>query len=144
MRLLEAGRHAEAEAPLGKCLELRQDALVEGHWLIFNTVSVLGESLTGQAADRSLIPIYIGTARIEKLREAEALLLEGHEGMKGHPDATDERKREDLQRIVDLYDAWHEAEPDQGYDAQADEWRAKLPKAQPDDRGDGNGIGDDE
>ncbi len=94
-------------------------------------MSVLGESLAGQSADRSLIPIYIGTARIEKLREAEALLLEGHEGMKGHPD---ERKREDLQRIVDLYDAWHEAEPDPpqaDYDAQAVEWRAKVPESQP-------------
>ena len=32
-----------------------------------------------------------------------------------------------LQRLVDLYASWHKAEPDQGYDAKADQWRAKLP-----------------
>jgi len=26
-----------------------------------------------------------------------------------------------------LYTAWHEVEPDQGYDAKAAQWRAKLP-----------------
>ena len=79
-------------------------------------------------------------ARIEKLREAEPLLLEGYEGMKDHPDAPDERKREALERIVNLYEAWHAAEPDDegdhGRDAHATkadthatkaaEWRAKL------------------
>jgi hypothetical protein len=34
---------------------------------------------------------------------------------------------EALERIVSLYEAWHEPEPDQGYDAKAAEWRAKLP-----------------
>ena len=28
--------------------------------------------------------------------------------------------------MLDLYDAWHEAEPAQGHDAQAAQWRAKL------------------
>ena len=30
--------------------------------------------------------------------------------------------------LVQLYTAWHEVEPDQGYDAKAAEWRAKLPE----------------
>ena len=30
--------------------------------------------------------------------------------------------------LVDLYEAWHAAEPGKGYDAKATEWRAKLPK----------------
>ena len=122
MRLLKDGRHAEAEAPLGECLEIRQEALAEGHWLIFNTMSVLGESLAGQGADPTLA---LG-ARIDKLHEAELLLLEGYEGMKDHPEATDERKAEALERIVKLYDAWHAAEPDQGYDTEAAEWRTEL------------------
>ncbi len=96
--------------------------LPAGHWLIFNTRSVLGAALAGQGADPSLA---LG-ARIEKLREAEPLLLEGYEGMKDHPDAPDERKNEALQQIIDLYTAWHEADPDQDYDAEAAEWRAKL------------------
>ncbi len=54
MRLLKDGRHAEAQAPLGEWLEIRQEALAEGHWLIFNSMTVLGESLAGQGADHSL------------------------------------------------------------------------------------------
>ncbi len=46
--------------------------------------------------------------------------------MKDHPDATDLRKAEALERIVNLYEAWHAAEPDEGYDAKAAEWRAKV------------------
>jgi hypothetical protein len=33
-----------------------------------------------------------------------------------------------LQRIVDLYDAWHEAEAGAGYDEESAEWRAELPE----------------
>ena len=65
-------------------------------------------------------------ARIEELGEAEPLLLEAYEGMKGHPEATDERKREDLERIVKLYEAWDIVEPAGGYGVKADEWRAEL------------------
>ncbi len=110
MRLPEDARHAEAEAPLGEYLEIRQEALPEGHRLIFNTLSVLGDSLAGQSADRSLIPIYIGTARIEKLREAEPLLLEGYEGMKDHPtsrglESARTEVRGSLERIFNLDEA---------------------------------------
>ena len=31
-----------------------------------------------------------------------------------------------LQRITDLYEAWHDAEPDGGHDARSAAWRAKL------------------
>ncbi len=126
MRLLEDGRHAEAEAPLRECLEIRQEVLAEGHGLIFNTMSVLGESLAGQGADGSLSV----AARIENLREAEPLLLEGYEGMKDNPDVLNERKREALERIIKLYEAWDAAEPGQGYAEKAAEWRAKLPPAE--------------
>ena len=143
-RLLEDGRHAEAEAALGECLEIRQEALPAGHWLIFNTMSVLGESIAGAGATASSSETPADdslalAARIEKLREAEALLLEGYEGMKDHPEAPDERKRQALERIVKLYESWHAAEPDDegdhGRDARATkaahatkaaEWRAKL------------------
>jgi hypothetical protein len=36
------------------------------------------------------------------------------------------RKREALERIVELYEAWDAAEAEKGYDAKAAEWRAKL------------------
>jgi len=28
--------------------------------------------------------------------------------------------------LIELYDAWHAAEPNKGYDAKAAEWRGKL------------------
>ncbi len=34
-----------------------------------------------------------------------------------------------IQRVVDLYEAWHVAEPGQRYDVKAAEWRAKLPQS---------------
>ena len=83
MRLLKDGRHAEAEAPLGECLDIRQEVLQEERWLIFNTPRVLGECLTGQGADPSLA---LG-ARIEELREAEPLLLDAYRGLHEKPDA---------------------------------------------------------
>ena len=46
--------------------------------------------------------------------------------MQDHPEATDLRKREALERIVKLYEAWHAAEPDSGHDADAAEWRGQL------------------
>ncbi len=35
-----------------------------------------------------------------------------------------------IERLVSLYESWDAAEPGQGYNAKAAEWRAKLP---PDD-----------
>ena len=33
-----------------------------------------------------------------------------------------------IERLISLYSAWHAAEPEEGYDAKAAEWRAKLPQ----------------
>ena len=120
MRLLEDGRHGEAEAALSACPEIRRESSTEGHWLIFNTMSVLGECIAGATASSSEKPadpaLALG-ARIEKLREAEALLLEGYEGLTAAaetiPESTrDQRLRQAIQRIVNLYEAWHAAETD--------------------------------
>ena len=37
-----------------------------------------------------------------------------------------------IDSLIVLYTAWHEAEPDKGYDAKAAAWRAKDPSAAPD------------
>ena len=34
------------------------------------------------------------------------------------------------ERLIELYEAWHTAEPDKGHDATAAEWKAKLPPAE--------------
>ncbi len=33
-----------------------------------------------------------------------------------------------IKSLIDLYDAWHEAEPDAAYAAEAAAWRVKLPE----------------
>ena len=42
------------------------------------------------------------------------------------PPASANRKQQALERIIKLCEAWHAAQPGQGYAAQAAEWRAKL------------------
>ena len=101
MCLLEQDKHAEAEPVLRECLALRTKDAPPGHWLVFNAMSMLGGALAGQG----------------KYAEAEPLLLEGYEKMTP-PEAVAYRKREALERIVELYEAWDM--PDK-----AKEWRAK-------------------
>ena len=111
MILIDKAEHNEAETLLRECLSIRKEALPEDHWRNASAKSVLGASLAGQGM----------------LAEAEPMLLEGYAGLKDNPSASDIRKREALERIVELYDAWQAAEPDAGHDAKAAEWRAKLP-----------------
>ncbi len=106
-----------AESLLRECLANRIESMPERSWLIFETMSVLGEALTRQA----------------NFKEAEPLLVEADVGLNKDPREIPERARagrlrEARERIVNLYDAWHAAEPEQGYDAKAAEWRAKLPE----------------
>ncbi len=111
MALLEQQKPGEAESILRECLELRLEVLPPEHWLTYNAMSLLGESLAGQG----------------KFAGAEAILLEGYEKMKPPSGpVTGNRRREALQRVIALYEAWHTAEPANGYDAKAAQWRAKL------------------
>lgn len=71
-----------------------------------------------------------------KFAEAEPLLLDGYAEVKENAKAIPETYRtirlgEPLDRRGAIYEAWQEAEPDQGHDAKAAEWRAKLPVADP-------------
>ena len=114
---------------LRECLSIREKAPKKNDQRIAETRRLLGQCLTKQGADPSLT---VG-ARIEKLREAETILIELANALQEDDTASKDDKTEAIQRVVDLYEAWHAAEPDAGHDAKADEWRAKLPKAQPDD-----------
>jgi tetratricopeptide (TPR) repeat protein len=65
----------------------------------------------------------------ERFTLAEANLLEAHPifvESRGptHPDTLG-----CVQGLADLYTAWHDADPQAGYDAKADEWRARLDSA---------------
>ena len=112
----------DAEPVLRECLSIREKALVNTELWFRNTDitrRMLGECLTRQGVDPSLA---LG-ARIEKLREAETILVELANA------ALKDDKTGDIQRLVDLYEAWNVAEPGNGYDARADEWRSKLPQS---------------
>jgi serine/threonine protein kinase len=96
----------DAESVLRDSFAIRNRMQPED-WRTFNTQSLLGQSLTGQA-------LYA---------EAEPLLLEGYTGLKQRessiPPAARTRIKESLQRLVDLYVAWEK--PDQ-----AAEWQRVL------------------
>ena len=56
-----------------------------------------------------------------------------HEQIVGSPPRRDEspsQTQASIERLVKFYESWNAAEPGQGHDAKAAEWRAKLP---PDD-----------
>ncbi len=111
---IKQNRFAEAEPYLTECLDIRRRVMPEGHWLIWNTQSLLGETLTGQG----------------RFDDAEKMLVQAAEQIEP-PQQLRNRTDEAIERVVDLYDAWHEAQPDGGYAVKAAEWRAKLP-AEPD------------
>ncbi len=71
---------------------------------------------------------------LQRYEEAETALLEAHELITAGLGPQHERTTEQIQSLVRLYTAWHEAEPDKGYDARAEEWRAKLPEETEDER----------
>ena len=117
--LLKNDQAADAEPLLRECLSIREKALVSAEVWFRNTKTtrrLLGECLTRQGADPSLAL----AARIEKLREAETILVELANT------ALDDDKAEAVLRVVELYEAWNTAEPARGYDVKAEQWRTRL------------------
>jgi hypothetical protein len=104
--LIDEGRFSQAAGVLRGCLAMRQKTLPDGHRLIADTLSRLGDAI----------------ARDGGFDEAEPLLLEGYAELEGNPRATVESKRQAIERIVDLYEAWEKPE-------QASEWRGRLEEA---------------
>ena len=96
-------RLVDAEQSLREALQIRQEIYEPENWLIASAKSMLGETLIDQ----------------QRYEEAEPLVLEGYEGMRGALEVPEIRPREALERIVKLYEQWDK--PDQ-----AAEWRAKL------------------
>jgi hypothetical protein len=115
--LTEHGKATEAEALLREVLEIRQKTMPT-YWPYFNAKSLLGGALAAQG----------------RFDEAEPLLLEAFAHMERGPlipaSTPPDRIREAIERIIELYDAWHSAEPNKGYDENAAEWRTKLVKWQ--------------
>ncbi len=105
--LLAQNKPADAEPLLRECLAIREKTEPDA-WATFCTKSVLGGSLLGQ----------------KKFAEAEPLLLAGYEGLKQVEAKTpqrdgDQRLRESLERLAQLYEAT-------GNEEKAAEWRKKF------------------
>jgi non-specific serine/threonine protein kinase/serine/threonine-protein kinase len=119
-----------AEQAARESLEIRRTELPDGHpqvWLRYNAMSMLGDALVRQASEPSLA---IETP-IDKLREAEPLLLESAGWLTRNGDCIpeqvrDERLRRALERVVELYEVWYTVVPDAGKAEKAAEWRAEL------------------
>jgi tetratricopeptide (TPR) repeat protein len=65
--------------------------------------------------------------QMQRFSEAEAQLLKSHELLSDALGSDHRRTTTVQESLAALYDAWHAAEPGEGYDAKAAEWRAKLP-----------------
>jgi len=65
-------------------------------------------------------------AALGRHAEAESTLIEAHGLLAAAFGPDNVRTMKVVSALADLYDAWDAAEPGQGHDAQAAEWRAKL------------------
>ena len=119
--LLKANLFTEAEAVLRECLTIRE-TVEPDDWHTFNTKSMLGAVLVGQAKQ---LQATDAAAPQSKFTEAEPLLVQGYEGIQQRADKIPHegktRPTEALQRLVDLYTAW--GKPDE-----AAKWQQKLAK----------------
>jgi tetratricopeptide (TPR) repeat protein len=107
-------------------------------------VRVCEEAVPGSGVDKGMCEnarSQLGGALLSQSRfhEAEPLLISAYAELAGDdvemPSPADigiDLKREALERIVNLYEAWHIAEPGKGYAAKAEEYRALL-EAKPKD-----------
>jgi eukaryotic-like serine/threonine-protein kinase len=117
-----AEKAIEAEPLLRELLEIRTEILAADDWLLANTRSQLGGALLIQG--HALLPTDPAAA-MARLIEARPLLIAGYEQMEPPPAAAD-RKAQALQRVIELFEALHAAEPDAGHDASAEQWRSRI------------------
>ncbi len=108
--LMRQGKHAEAESCYREVLERRRRVLNDDHPDIMHALGNLAYLLRKTAC----------------YAEAEQLCLECVERGRTRFGADHQETIDAVDLLIGLYDAWHAAEPDQGYGAKAAEWRAKL------------------
>jgi tetratricopeptide (TPR) repeat protein len=108
--VLLAGRAADAEPLLRECVEIRERTSSTPDPTLWATKASLGQAL----------------AELSRFAEAEPLLLASYEALKDIPAVPASRKQQILAAITQLYGTWATAEPDQGHEMRAAEWRARL------------------
>jgi len=107
--------NAAAEPLFREALPILRRAYGDTDWRVMRVTASLASSLRG----------------LGKYREAEELLLAAQQTL----EQTTEKNAQPLlgvrQNLVELYDAWHVAEPDQGHDREAAEYKAKIASSRP-------------
>ena len=157
--LLQAkGDYAAAEPLYRESLAMRRKLLGDEHWLTLNTASNLGSLLRGMGRPEETIALlaplepaerrtftggnalrlgrfltHLGRSRGDtgEFEAAEANLTEAHAIVLDAKVARAQDRADVLTSLVELYEAWHAAEPDKGYDVKAAQWRTLLPKDPP-------------
>jgi tetratricopeptide (TPR) repeat protein len=112
-------RAREAEKLLRDCLAARVGATNVSRTKLGDTRSRLGGAVLSMAVcDPALNP--------DRFKEAETLLLTGHELMQADSPISPRYVRDSLQRLIRLYDAWKSVAPDADYEAKAATWKQRL------------------
>ncbi len=104
------GDYAGAEPLYREALAIREKTLPPTHLDTADSRVGLGRALT----------------KLGRYAEAEALLLAPQATYSQKPTVPQRSVGRVLKGLVELYDAWHEAEPEKGYDVKAAEWRTRL------------------
>jgi serine/threonine protein kinase/tetratricopeptide (TPR) repeat protein len=112
---------AEAEGVLRECLDIRRRTLPDGHPDVlarYHAMCLLGSAIVRSEAAGAPISL-------DRIREAEPLLLGGYQGVVAAATTTESpgRARRAAQDLAALYDAWESHEPGAGHAAQAERWR---------------------
>ncbi|UCE58267.1 MAG: serine/threonine protein kinase [Phycisphaerales bacterium] len=104
------GQLEEAEALGAEAVAGVRKSLPAGHRRIGVFLAAYGKTLT----------------LLKRYAEAEGALMEGQTILASQLGLAHRRTIKNMQALVDLYTAWHEAEPGKGYDEKAQDWRVEL------------------
>ncbi len=156
MLLQAQGRLSEAEPYFREALEVRRRLLGHAHPNTLNSINNMGallrelerldeaQSLGAEAVERGrevlgdehwVLGAYLTQhartlTAMKRYADAEERFLEADGILSAVLGADHERSIGVKSNLIDLYTAWHEAEPDSGHDKKAAEWRAKLEASQ--------------
>lgn len=147
------GKLSEAEPYLREVLDRTRSVLGDDHPNTLISISSMGSLLQAQHKSAEAIALLaqaepairlaftganavrvgrfltaLGRARTDSAEfgPAEANLIEAQLVLNEATAATAQDRAEILTGLVDLYEAWHTSEPDEGYDKKAAEWREKY------------------
>jgi len=113
----------EAERVLRDCLTVRTRTLGTNSTRVADTRSLLGGALVAVGVTDSSLDTK---SRLTRFEEAESLLLESLPVLQASRNAGPAPRRETLDRLVRLYEAWDGLAPGSGKADQATRWKQAL------------------